>query len=71
MVAHYWKHPVSSTLDLSTKTHAILNFSTNIIIKYHIKLPLCECIHLLKIVTSVCHFLKSQTFKNFMRKPAT
>ena len=33
MVAHYWKDPVSSTLDLSTKTHAILNFSTNIIIK--------------------------------------
>ena len=33
MVAHYWKHPVSSTIDLSTKTHAILNFSTNIIIK--------------------------------------
>ena len=33
MVAHYWKHPVSSTLDLSTKTQAILNFSTNILIK--------------------------------------
>ena len=33
MAAHYWKHLVSSTLDLSTKTHAILNFSTNILIK--------------------------------------
>ena len=38
MVAHYWKLPVSTTIDLSTKTHAIINFSINIIIKKHINL---------------------------------